>query len=94
MMTMEGFGYLMDIPKEPLKVLDENNTWYSFDAGANSRNKSSSKMVVDYNNNIWFVMRGQGFFGYDFGSDLSDKATTGINNLLHPLITETFHQMK
>ena len=73
--------------QEPLKVLDENNAWHSFDAGANSRNKFSSKMVVDYNNNIWFVMRSQGFFGYDFGSDVSDKSddrykqfTASVNN--------------
>jgi len=59
--------------QEPLKVLDENNTWHSFDAGANSRNKFSSKMAIDYNNNVWFAIREQGFFGYDYGSDLADK---------------------
>lgn len=76
--------------QSPLKVMDEYNIWHSFETGANSANKFSSKMVIDYNNNIWFAIRSQGFFGFNFGNSIEDvsddqykqfKASVNYGNL-------------
>ena len=76
--------------QSPLKVMDENNIWHSFETGANSGNKFSSKMVIDYNNNVWFAIRSQGFFGFNFGNSIEDvsddqykqfKASVNYGNL-------------
>ena len=76
--------------QSPLKVMDENNIWHSFETGANSGNKFSSKMVIDYNNNVWFAIRSQGFFGFNFGNSIDDvsddqykqfKASVNYGNL-------------
>lgn len=59
---------------QPLKVFTKNGSWYSFDCGANAKNKFSRKMVIDYNGNKWFALNGAGVYGYKDNASIENPA--------------------
>lgn len=65
---------LNGLSNRPLSVLDKNKVWHAFDCGVDARNKYSTKMVIDYNNNIWMATESGGLFGYNYKKDLENSA--------------------
>lgn len=66
----------------PLKVYTKDGAWQEFSFGTNSINKQTKNMVVDGDNNVWFVVASTGLYGYNPGSDLvdpSDDASVFLN---------------
>jgi len=73
--------------EKPLNVLDENGIWRNFDCGASARNIYTKKMILDFNDHLWFASEKEGLFGYNPSgtlSDISDDSyihlTTGVNS--------------
>lgn len=67
---------------KPLKVYSKDGDWQEFSFGTNSINKQTKNMVVDGDNNVWFVIASTGLYGYNPGSDLidpSDDASVFLN---------------
>ena len=65
----------------PLSVLDKNGIWYPFDCGVNARNKYTTKMVIDYKNNIWMATESAGLFGYNYNKTLSNASDDKVVNI-------------
>ena len=59
--------------EQPLNVMTANKTWKSFDSGFNSKNRFSQKMIIDFNNHIWFSILDQGLFGYNHNGTIEDE---------------------
>lgn len=60
--------------EEPLKVYTKDKEWYSFNSGPVSKNKFSKKLVVDYNDNKWFILRDVGLVGYKDAGTISNPS--------------------
>jgi hypothetical protein len=58
--------------EKPLNVQDKTGVWQNFDCGSEARNILTTKMIVDYNNNIWFASQDHGMFGYNYNKTLND----------------------
>jgi len=58
----------------PLNVRDKNGIWKSFDCGLAARNIFTTKMIIDFNNNIWFASLEDGMFGYDYNGTLDNTS--------------------
>ena len=63
---------LNGLTNRPLSVLDKNDVWHTFDCGVNARNKYTTRMIVDYNDNIWMATETAGMFGYNYNNDLEN----------------------
>ena len=63
---------LNGLTNRPLSVLDKNGIWHPFDCGVNARNKYTTKMIIDYKNNIWMATESAGLFGYNYNKNLDD----------------------
>jgi len=68
----------------PLVVKRADNTWSAFDCGVEARNKYTTRMVSDKDQNLWFATETNGLFGYNYsetidniGDDLHINLTTG-----------------
>ena len=68
----------------PLVVKRTDNTWQAFDCGAAARNKYTTRMVIDKDQNLWFATETNGLFGYmhaetidNTGDDLYINLTSG-----------------
>ena len=72
---------LNGLTNRPLSVLDKNGTWYPFDCGVNARNKYTTKMVIDYKNNIWMATESAGLFGYNYNKTLSNASDDKVVNI-------------
>ena len=73
--------------EKPLNVMDADGLWMNFDCGGNARNIYTKKMIIDFNNQIWFASESKGLFGYNYNNSLSDsnddefvQLTTGANS--------------
>lgn len=58
--------------EQPLLVKDGNESWWSYDCGADARNKYTTKMVLDYNDNVWFATETNGVFGFNYSKTLDN----------------------
>jgi hypothetical protein len=58
----------------PLNVLDKNKNWKNFYCGFEARNKRTQKMIIDFNNLIWFSVKDQGLFGYNHNGTIEDES--------------------
>lgn len=67
--------------EKPLNVLDKNGTWKNFDCGFEARNKFSQKMIVDFDNNIWFSILDEGLFGYNHNGTIEDESDDQFKQL-------------
>lgn len=71
------------ISNKPLKMLSNDDKWYEFETGTNSKIKFTGKLVIDNSGNKWFAVYDQGIFGYKDNNTLednSDDKTIQINN--------------
>lgn len=59
---------------EPLKSLDKDGVWHSFDLGTSAKSKFTKKMVIDYNGNKWLSISGVGLYGYKDNATISDNS--------------------
>jgi len=50
--------------EKPLVVKTQEDNWYAFDCGTEARNKYTTRMVVDADENLWFATETNGLFGY------------------------------
>jgi hypothetical protein len=57
-----------------LKVLKANKEWITMDFGQESKNSYSGRMVIDYNNNVWFAVEGKGLYGLNYNGTLDNTA--------------------
>ena len=67
--------------EKPLNVMDNNGVWYNYDVGASARNKFTKKMIVDFDENIWFATISDGMFGYSTNNSLADPSDDAYINL-------------
>ena len=52
--------------ERPLVARQADGTWWSYDCGVDARNKYTTKMVLDKDNNVWFATETNGLFGYNY----------------------------
>lgn len=60
--------------EKPLNVLNKTKNWKNFDCGFQARNKFSKKMIIDFNNIIWFSVLDEGLFGYNHNGTIDDES--------------------
>jgi hypothetical protein len=70
--------------ERPLVARQADGTWWSYDCGVDARNKYTTKMVLDQDNNVWFATETNGVFGYNYsktfdntGDDQNINLTSG-----------------
>lgn len=94
--TQDNLWVLNGYTDQPLNVLDADGNWRNFDCGTSARNIYTTKMIVDFNNHIWFASEEKGFFGFDYNNTLDNEnddqtihISTGVNsgNLPSPNVT-------
>lgn len=56
----------------PLVVKRADNTWSAFDCGVEARNKYTTRMVIDKDQNLWFATETNGLFGYNYSETLDN----------------------
>ncbi len=73
--------------ENPLNVMDSDGVWMNFDCGVNARNIYTTKLIVDFNDHLWFASENEGLFGYNYNETLSNpdddsyiQLSTGINS--------------
>lgn len=60
--------------EKPLNVRDKNKNWKNFDCGFEARNKFTQKMIIDFNDLIWFSVLDEGLFGYNHNGTIEDES--------------------
>ncbi|MDB3905107.1 hypothetical protein N9335_01370 [Crocinitomicaceae bacterium] len=60
--------------ENPLNVKDTDSNWYNFDCGGSARNIYTKKMIIDFNNHIWFASEDKGLFGYNYNESLTNSS--------------------
>ena len=60
--------------QKPLNLLDKTGTWQNFDCGSAARNIFTTKMIIDFDNIIWFASQDNGMFGYDPNGTVTDPS--------------------
>jgi len=66
---------------QPLKVRDKTGEWYSFDCGPNAKNKSTTKMIQDFDEILWFATKSDGIIGYNHNGTISDPSDDKVITL-------------
>lgn len=66
--TLNGYS------NEPLKVMANDGSWYSFDLGTAAKSKFTKKMAIDYNDHKWFSISGVGLYGYNHNGTIQNAA--------------------
>ena len=56
----------------PLVVKRTDNSWLAFDCGVEARNKYTTRMVLDKDQNLWFATETNGLFGYNYSETLDN----------------------
>jgi hypothetical protein len=56
----------------PLVVKRTDNTWSAFDCGVEARNKYTTRMVIDKDQNLWFATETNGLFGYNYSETIDN----------------------
>lgn len=56
----------------PLVVKRTDNAWSAFDCGVEARNKYTTRMVIDKDQNLWFATETNGLFGYNYSETLDN----------------------
>jgi hypothetical protein len=60
--------------EKPLNVRNKNGNWKNFDCGFQARNKFTQKMIIDFDNIIWFSVLDEGLFGYNHNGTIDDES--------------------
>jgi hypothetical protein len=56
----------------PLVVKRADNMWSAFDCGVEARNKYTTRMVIDKDQNLWFATETNGLFGYNYSETIDN----------------------
>lgn len=79
---------------QPLKVMTEKGSWYSFDLGNSVKSKLTQRIVIDNNNVKWMGVDGAGVVAFDHGENIDDASddryrilNTGANSGALPTST-------
>lgn len=67
----------------PLTVKLQDNTWWAYDCGVDARNKYTTRMVIDADQNLWFATETNGLFGYNYSEtfdNLGDDQSINLTN--------------
>ena len=75
--SYDEFGNLWALngyTENPLNVKDAEGNWNSFDCGGSARNIYTKKMIIDFNNHIWFASEDKGLFGYNYNESLTNSS--------------------
>lgn len=67
--------------EKPLVVKTKEDNWYAFDCGSEARNKYTTRMVMDADENLWFASETGGLFGYHHGGTIDNTADDKTINL-------------
>lgn len=67
--------------ERPLVVKQSDNTWWAYDCGMEARNKYTTRMVLDKNDNIWFATETNGLFGYNYSKTFDNAGDDQRINL-------------
>ena len=59
--------------QKPLNVMDSEGQWKNFDCGVNARNIYTTKLITDFNDNLWFASEDQGLFGFNYNESLMNE---------------------
>ena len=59
---------------KPLNVRDANGDWMNFDCGQSARNIYTKKMIIDFNDQIWFASENKGLFGYNHNGSINNSS--------------------
>ena len=85
--TQDNLWVLNGYTEQPLNVRREDGSWMNFDCGSSARNIYTTKMIIDFNDHIWFASEDHGMFGYNHNNtidepndDASVHISTGINS--------------
>ena len=85
--TQDNLWVLNGYTEQPLNVRLEDESWMNFDCGSSARNIYTTKMIIDFNDHIWFASEDHGMFGYNHNNtidepndDASVHISTGINS--------------
>ena len=85
--TQDNLWVLNGYTEQPLNVRQQDGSWMNFDCGSSARNIYTTKMIIDFNDNIWFASEDHGMFGYNHNNtidepndDESVHISTGINS--------------
>lgn len=65
----------------PLVVKTSENVWWAYDCGTSARNKYTTKMTLDQNNNVWFATETSGLFGYNYGGTFDNLGDDKVVNI-------------
>lgn len=65
----------------PLKVLQKDGTWLSFYTGAGPSNKMTTKLEIDFQDNIWMGTYANGLAGFHHNGTLDDPSDDKYVNL-------------
>jgi hypothetical protein len=65
----------------PLVARQTDGTWWSYDCGVDARNKYTTKMVLDKDNNVWFATETSGVFGYNYSKTFDNTGDDQKINL-------------
>lgn len=73
--------------ERPLKVRDENGSWYDFNLGNQIQNRGTRRIVIDENDVKWMGVDGVGLVAFDHGENIDDASddryqvfTTSVNS--------------
>ena len=58
----------------PLKVLQKDGTWLSFYSGMGSSNKMTTKLEIDFQDNVWLGTYSNGLTGFKHNGTLDDPS--------------------
>ncbi|MFM7663098.1 MAG: T9SS type A sorting domain-containing protein [Bacteroidota bacterium] len=67
--------------ERPLVARQADGTWWSYDCGVDARNKYTTKMVLDKDNNVWFATETNGLFGYNYSKTFDNTGDDQKINL-------------
>jgi hypothetical protein len=67
--------------ERPLVARQADGTWWSYDCGVDARNKYTTKMVLDKDNNVWFATETSGVFGYNYSKTFDNTGDDQKINL-------------
>ena len=94
--TKDNLWVLNGYTERPLNLLDKDQVWRNFDCGSSARNIYTTKMIIDFEDHIWFASEEKGLFGYNYNNTIDNEnddetvhVFTGINsgNLPSPNVT-------
>ena len=85
--TQNNLWVLNGYTEQPLNLRKQDGSWTNFDCGSSARNIYTTKMIIDFNDHIWFASEDHGMFGYNYNNTIDEPnddeylhISTGVNS--------------